>query len=104
MSQQAQGFDVTEYLKSRWRDWAITVAAFVLALVVGALLMIAADPEVAGNFAYLFTAPGLALGGAWAKVSTAYSALVIGAIGSPTAVAQTTAAPMVMTYWNPSCT
>ncbi len=92
MSKQAQGFDVTEYLKTRWRDWAITVAAFVLALVVGALLMIAADPQVAGNFAYLFTAPGLALGGAWAKVSTAYSALVIGAIGSPTAVAQTTAA------------
>lgn len=76
----------------RWREWAITLAAFVLALIVGAVLMVTADPAVAGNFAYLFTAPGLALGAAWAKVSTAYSALVVGAVGSPAAWAATTAA------------
>lgn len=81
-----------EWARSRWRDWTITLAAFVLALIVGAILMIAADPAVAGNFAYLFTAPGLALGAAWTKVSTAYAALLNGAIGSPAALAATSAA------------
>lgn len=76
----------------RWRDWAITLAAFALALLVGAILMIVADPQVAGNFNYLLTAPGLALGSAWTKVSTAYSALLMGAVGSPQALAATSAA------------
>ncbi|MBK8461168.1 MAG: ABC transporter permease [Micropruina sp.] len=80
------------YLATRWRDWSVTASAVVLALVVGAVVMIVADAEVAANFAYLFTAPGLALGSAWAKVSTAYSALLLGAVGSPLALAQTTAA------------
>lgn len=85
------------YLAQRWREWAITVAAFVLALLVGAVLMVVADPQVIGNFAYLFTAPHLALGAAWAKVSGAYAALVIGAVGSPQALALTTAkaAPLI---------
>ena len=79
-------------VRTRWRDWVITLAAFVLALLVGAILMIVADPQVAGNFNYLFTAPGLALGSAWTKVSTAYSALLMGAVGSPQALAATSAA------------
>ena len=79
-------------VRMRWRDWAITLAAFVLALLVGAILMIVADPQVAGNFNYLLTAPGLALGSAWTKVSTAYSALLMGAVGSPQALAATSAA------------
>ncbi|MEZ5201471.1 MAG: hypothetical protein R2742_09240 [Micropruina glycogenica] len=66
---------------------AITLAAFMLALLVGAILMIVADPQVAGNFSYLLTAPGLALGSAWTKVSTAYGALLMGAVGSPQALA-----------------
>jgi simple sugar transport system permease protein len=81
----------------RWREWSITLASFVLALLIGAILMIVADPAVAGNFAYLFTAPSLALGAAWTKVSTAYSALLVGAVGSPDALALTTskAAPLI---------
>ncbi|MCW3157024.1 ABC transporter permease [Micropruina sonneratiae] len=82
----------TQWARGRWREWAITLAAFVLALLVGAILMCAADPDVAGQFAYLFTAPALPLGAAWAKVSTAYSALLAGAVGSPTALAATSAA------------
>ena len=35
----------------------------------------------------LFTAPALPLGAAWGKVSSAYSALAVGAIGSPAALA-----------------
>jgi len=83
---------VREWARTRWRDWAITLAAFALALLVGAILMIVADPKVAINFSYLFTAPGLALGSAWTKVSTAYSALFMGAVGSPEALAATMAA------------
>ena len=81
----------------QWRGIAITVAAFVLALLAGAILMIVSDPEVAGQFAYLFTAPALPLGAAWGKVSSAYSALAVGAIGSPAALAATTreAAPLI---------
>ncbi len=85
------------HVAERWREWAITVAAVVLALIVGAILMVVADPQVSGNFAYLFTAPGLALGGAWAKVSGAYTALALGAVGSPQAIALATskAAPLI---------
>lgn len=86
-----------DYLSRRWREWAITVAAVLLAFIIGAILMVVADPQVSGNFAYLFTAPQLALGGAWVKVSTAYGALVMGALGSPQALALTTAkaAPLI---------
>jgi len=85
------------YLSQYWREWAITGAAMVLALLLGAILMVVADPEVSANFAYLFTAPQLALGGAWAKVAGAYSALVAGAVGSPEALAHTSAkaAPLI---------
>lgn len=88
---------VADYVSAHWRDWAITVAAFVLALLIGAVLMVVADPAVSSNFAYLFTAPGLALGGAWAKVSSAYGALLVGAVGSPQALALTSskAAPLI---------
>lgn len=85
------------YATDRWRTWATTLAAILLALIVGAVLMVVTDPAVMADFAYLFTAPQLALGGAWAKVSGAYVALAAGAIGSPEALAHTTAkaAPLI---------
>ena len=80
-----------------WRTLAITLAAIVLALIAGAILMIVSDPDVISLFAYLFTAPALPLGAAWEKVSSAYAALAIGAVGSPAALAATTreAAPLI---------
>lgn len=80
-----------------WRASAATLAAIVLALIAGALLMIVSDPDVISLFAYLFTAPALPLGAAWEKVSSAYSALLLGAVGSPQALASTTreAAPLI---------
>ncbi len=82
---------------ARWRSWVVTLASIVLALVVGAVLMVAADPEVAGQFAYLFTAPSLPLGAAWTKIAGTYSALVMGAVGSPAALTATAgqAAPLI---------
>ena len=79
------------------RSWAITAASIVLALILGAVLMVVSDPRVIGQFAFLFTAPSLPLGAAWAKVSSAYAALFLGAVGSPAALAATSAqaAPLI---------
>lgn len=76
---------------------AVTLAAIVLALLAGAILMVVSDPEVISLYAYLFTAPQLPLAASWAKVSSAYAALVVGAVGSPAALAATTAqaAPLI---------
>lgn len=80
-----------------WRSFAVTLASVVLALLAGAVLMVVSDPDVITQYAYLFTAPALPLGASWAKVSSAYGALVVGAIGSPAALAATTnqAAPLI---------
>lgn len=83
--------------RTRGRSWAITAGSIVLALIVGAILMVVSDPEVITLYAYLFTAPALPLGASWAKVSGAYAALLLGAVGSPAAVAATAwqAAPLI---------
>lgn len=80
-----------------WRTLSVTLASIVLALLAGAILMVVSDPEVISQYAYLFSAPGLPLGATWAKVSSAYGALAIGAVGSPAALAATTnqAAPLI---------
>ncbi len=82
---------------SLWRDIATTAAAILLALIVGAILMIVSDPEVAKQWNYLFSAPMLPLAASWDKVFGAYSALFLGALGSPAAFAETTArsAPLI---------
>lgn len=75
--------------RERGRSWAITAGSILLALIVGAVLMIVSDPDVITQYAYLFTAPALPLGASWAKVSSAYTALFLGAVGSPGALAAT---------------
>lgn len=84
--------------RERSRRWAVTAGSVVLALLAGAVLMIASDDAVASQFAYLFTAPQLPLGAAWAKVSGAYTALFVGAVGSPNALAATAwqAGPLIV--------
>lgn len=84
--------------RERGRRWAVTAGSVVLALLAGAVLMIASDDAVASQFAYLFTAPQLPLGAAWAKVSGAYTALFVGAVGSPNALAATAwqAGPLIV--------
>ena len=95
-SKPAKGRFAT-FVAKHWRDWAITLTAILLALAVGAILMVISDPEVMSQLPYLFAAPQLFLGAAWTKVATAYSALFMGAVGSPEALAQTTAkaAPLI---------
>ena len=75
----------------------ITVASIVLAFIVGALLMIFSDTEVRSKFAYFFARPADALIASWDKVSSAYGALIMGAIGGYGPITETTAqaAPLI---------
>ncbi len=79
------------------REIVTTLAAFVLAFGVGAILMIVSDTEVREKYAYLFARPGDALGASWDKVAGAYSALVVGALGGLGPITETTAqaAPLI---------
>ena len=80
-----------------WTDVITTLAAFVLAFFVGALLMIFSDSAVRSTFSYFFARPGDALAASWDKVSTAYAALIAGAIGGIGPITETTAqaAPLI---------
>lgn len=80
-----------------WAEIATTLIAFVLAFIVGAILMIVSDADVAGKWAYFFAQPGDALAASWEKVSSAYSALLIGSVGGWGAITETTAqaAPLI---------
>jgi ABC-type uncharacterized transport system permease subunit len=80
-----------------WTDVITTVAAFVLALVVGALLMIFSDTEVRSKFSYFFARPSDALAASGEKVAGAYAALIRGAVGGYGPITETTAqaAPLI---------
>ncbi len=80
-----------------WVDVITTVAAIVLAFVVGAILMIVSDTDVRSTFAYFFARPSDALAASWDKVSGAYGALLTGSLGSWQALTETTAqaAPLI---------
>jgi len=66
----------------RWvRELVVSAAAVVLALLVGAVLIIASDAEVAATWGYFFAYPPDALAASWTAVSDAYSTLFLGAVG-----------------------
>ena len=74
-----------------WSEIAVTFGAFILAFLVGAILMVVSDPDIAGKWGYFFSRPGDALGASWDKVSGAYGALFAGSMGSWNALTHTTA-------------
>ena len=80
-----------------WTDTVTTLVAFVLAFLVGALLMIFSDTAVRSTFSYFFARPGDALSASWEKVSTAYAALIAGAVGGYGPITETSAqaAPLI---------
>jgi general nucleoside transport system permease protein len=65
------------------RPWLVTTLAIVLALVIGAILIVISDQPVLDKFGYFFADPGDALSSAWNDISTAYVALFEGAIFDP---------------------
>ena len=67
----------------------IPLLALFSALVVGGLVMILADSEVARAWASFGRNPGNAISMSWDLVSSAYGALFDGAFGNPTAISET---------------
>jgi simple sugar transport system permease protein len=68
-----------------WRELAtgsamVTVLSVVLALVIGALLIIVSDPLVQDAASYLFSRPSDTFSAAWESVSSAYAALFQGSL------------------------
>ncbi len=61
-------------------SWLVTVLAVVIALVVGAVLIALADPDVQATLGYLFARPSDFLSAAWNTVSASYLALFRGSI------------------------
>jgi ABC-type uncharacterized transport system permease subunit len=80
-----------------WTDVVTTVAAFVLAFLVGAVLMIVSDTEVRSKFTYFFARPSDALAASVDKVGGAYGALIAGSVGGYGPITETTAqaAPLI---------
>jgi simple sugar transport system permease protein len=64
----------------------ITILAIILALVVGAVLIVFSDPVVTRAWGSLFTHPGYALGQTWHEVSFAYAQMFEGAILNPSTI------------------
>jgi ABC-type uncharacterized transport system permease subunit len=61
----------------------VTVLAFVCALVVGAILIVVADPATRTSFGYFFSAPGDTFSNGWNAIAAGYGALFRGAIFDP---------------------
>jgi ABC-type uncharacterized transport system permease subunit len=70
-------------------ELATTAAAIVLALLVGAILIVVADPQILAQYGYFFAAPGDALSASFSKIGHAYAALGAGAFGGWDATANT---------------
>nr|WP_242625265.1 ABC transporter permease [Krasilnikovia cinnamomea] len=64
----------------------VTVLSILLALVIGAVLIVVSDPDVLAAFGYFTARPADALQGSWDLVSAAYADLFKGAIVDPAAV------------------
>ncbi len=79
------------------RELIVSFAAVLLALVVGAVLIIISDQNVLPTFTYFFARPMDALGASWTAVSDAYLALLQGALGGwrPISETLTQASPLI---------
>ncbi|WP_431945483.1 ABC transporter permease [Micromonospora marina] len=81
------------FLDNLWaaNTLTVTVLAVLLAMVVGAVLIIVSDPEVLATYGYITARPTDALNASWTVVSEAYANLFKGAIFDPDAVGFTAA-------------
>ena len=82
--QQPDSF-FTLFLRNLWsaNTVVVTVLSIVLALVIGAVLMIVSDADVLSKFSYFTSRPSDALTASWDLVSAAYADLFKGAIFDP---------------------
>jgi simple sugar transport system permease protein len=64
----------------------VTFLAVVLALIVGAILMVVSDTDTLGKAGYFFAGPGDFFSAAWHDIASGYSALFKGAIFDPATI------------------
>src|SRR2546422_681550 len=64
-------------------SWLVILLAILLALLVGAVLIIVSDSSVTDKYGYFTAAPMDAISASWNAVTTAYGALLKGAIFDP---------------------
>ncbi|MEW2376411.1 ABC transporter permease [Micromonospora sp. NPDC047812] len=76
------------FLDNLWaaNTFTVTLLSLVLAMIVGAILMIVSDPDVLATYSYITARPADALNASWTLVSEAYGNLFKGAIFDPDAV------------------
>ncbi|PZG18417.1 ABC transporter permease [Micromonospora craterilacus] len=75
------------FLENLWaaNTFTVTLLSLVLAMVVGAILMIISDPDVLATYAYFTARPADAINASWTLVSEAYANLFKGAVFDPAA-------------------
>jgi ABC-type uncharacterized transport system permease subunit len=76
---------VTGFLRRLWsaNNVVLTILSMVLAVLIGAVLIIISDAAVLAKFGYFTARPSDALDSSWLLVSTAYGDLLKGALGDP---------------------
>ncbi|MFI7023229.1 ABC transporter permease [Micromonospora sp. NPDC049900] len=75
------------FLENLWaaNTFTVTLLSLVLAMLVGAILMIISDPDVLATYAYFTARPADALNASWTLVSEAYANLFKGSVFDPAA-------------------
>jgi general nucleoside transport system permease protein len=77
------------FLRNLWsaNTVTVTVLSILLALIIGAILIVVSDSDVLSEFGYFTARPSDALNGSWNLISTAYADLFKGAVFDPSAIA-----------------
>jgi general nucleoside transport system permease protein len=80
---------VSVFLHHLWsaNTVTVTVLSILLALVIGAVLIVVSDSKVLATFGYFTARPSDALNGSWTLISTAYADLFKGAVFDPSSIA-----------------
>jgi len=86
---------------TRGNSVVVTIAAFVLAIVVGGLIIAFTNTTVLHAWGNLFSAPGKAFAAAWDTASGAYTAMFEGAIVNPHAVSAAFHGGPISAVFNP---
>ncbi|MFV2103819.1 ABC transporter permease [Micromonospora sp. LOL_024] len=75
------------FLENLWaaNTFTVTLLSLVLAMIVGAILMIVSDPDVLATYAYITARPSDAINASWTLVSEAYANLFKGSVFDPAA-------------------
>ncbi len=76
----APGAPVERHRSPLWDTVLTTVLAFVLAIVIGGILIAVSDPDVSAAASYFFSRPTDTLSAVWSSVTSAYVALFEGAV------------------------